>query len=355
MATIVGGGLAGAITALHLLDRGIAPHVLERNPPGTTLCGEGLSHRTLEALLPVFDATPYIDTSFEGARWQFPGATVLAHRRCHTMAREEWIPAMLDAVADRGGTVEHGVRASIEELDGVVVGADGPGSRARAAVEGAQQHVRLRTGIQYRVATDAATDHLEFVTSKQFSQEYAWWFPRSGTHNVGLLAEDDGQDWQRLDAFVEHLGIEGSVRKREAYPIAFGGRRFVSKDGRILLIGDAAGLTNPLTKGGMAAIVHAAPLLADALARGRPQAYQAALRRHPLTLRAYQRVLRRLRAWDDDRLTRLVATAPPTIHVGGPTTPHMPVALRTAARAPWRIPALLDFYQATVASMDWSW
>lgn len=358
MATIVGGGLAGAITALHLLQRGVDVHVLERNPAGTTLCGEGLSHRTLQALRPVFDAAESIDSSFDGARWRFPGATVLAHRQCHTMAREEWIPAMLDAVADRGGTVEHGVRVGPDELDeltGPVIGADGPGSKVRRRVEGADQHVRTRTGIQVRLETDAATDMLEFVTSKRFSQEYAWWFPRQDTHNVGLLAEDDGNDWDRLDDFIDHMGLHGRIRKKEAFPIAFGGRRFVSHDGQTLLIGDAAGLTNPLTKGGMAAIIHAAPMLADALARGRPHAYQRALQRHPLTLPAYQRVLRRLREWDDAKLTRLMATAPKTIHVGGPTTPHMPVALRTAARAPWRIPALLDFYKATVGSMDWSW
>ncbi len=357
--SIVGGGLAGAITALHLLERNVPVRVLERNAPGTTLCGEGLSAPTLRAL-DVFDATPFVDRSFDGARWRFPGATVIAHRRCHTMARETWIPAMLEAVADRGGTVETGVRVGPDQLDGLlregmVIGADGPGSRVRQRVEGAQRHIHTRTGIQVRFETDADTDHLEFVTSKRFSKEYAWWFPRGDSHNIGLLAEDDGQDWRRLEAFIDHLGIEGTVRKKEAYPIAFGGRRFVSQDGRVLLIGDAAGLTNPLTKGGIAAVVHAAPLLAEAVAKGRPHEFQRRLARHPLTLPAYQRVLRRLRAWDDARLVRLVATAPKLIHVGGPTTPALPVALRTAARAPWRIPALLDFYRSTVGSMHWSW
>lgn len=349
---IVGGGLAGAVTALWCQHRGLDVRILERRRrAGTTLCGEGLSGRALDALAPVFDARPFVDRSFRGARWRFPGTTVFVHRTCHTMAREDWIPAMLEAFEARGGTVEYGTRGEAVDADHVV-GADGPGSRTRARVGG---RVQTRTGIQARVETDAATPWLEFVTDKQFSQEYAWWFPRDGVHNIGLLAEQDGDDEARLAAFIEHLGIEARVCTTEAYPIAFGGDRVQSPDGDVSLIGDAAGLTNPVTKGGIAAIVHAAPILADALARGRPMLYAQRLRRHPLRHPSYLRALRRLRRWSNDDLRHRLAAAPDEVHVGGPGTRWKPIAAGAALRRPWTLPAMADFYQATVRSVDWSW
>ncbi len=358
-AVVVGGGLAGTITALNLQAAGVEDiRVLERQPKiGTTACGEGLSAATLERLGPIFDAQPYIDRTFRGARWAFPGTRVTIHWRCHTMAREEWIPAMADAVGDRGGTVETGVKitaADLAELEAdVIIGADGPGSQVRRRM-GAD--VKTRLGLQLRVATAHDTPWLEFVTDKRFSQEYAWWFPRSDTHNVGLLAEGDGRDWDRLEAFLEHLGLEGRIVRRESYPIAYGGTRFVSRDGRYALIGDAAGLTNPVTKGGMAAIIHAAPLLARAAAAGRLTDYQRDLSRHPLTHGCFERSLRRLRRWDNDRIASVLRPAPSELIVGGPDRSRMVrVGARVVARRPWLAASAKTFYDAGRLSLRYSW
>lgn len=331
--------------------------------PATTLCGEGLSAATLRLLEPVIDPAPYVDRTFQGARWAFPGTTVHVHQTCHTLARERLIPGLADAFEASGGTIEYGcstttdqARALLGDHD-LVVGADGPGSRVRPLVPGA--HVKLRTGLQVRLETDRETPWLEFVTSKRFSREYAWWFPRSGTHNVGLLAEQDGsgKDRARLDAFIQHMGLaDGRIVKEEAYPIAFGGTRFGSPDRRVLLVGDAAGLTNPVTKGGIAAILHAAPLLADLVARGRAKAYDATLQRHPLTHPSYQRALRRLRRWSDDRLRRLLAVAPAELHIGGGrTTDPRPIAARALLRRPWLALGARTFYDAARYSARYSW
>ncbi len=357
---IVGGGLAGTITALHLQAVGVDDiRVLERSARvGTTACGEGLSAATIGLLRPVFDATPFIDGTFRGARWAFPGTRVTVHWPCHTMAREDWIPAMADAVKDNGGTIETGARikaADLEALEAdVVVGADGPGSQVRRCIPGAR--VKTRLGLQVRLETDHQTPWLEFVTDKRFSREYAWWFPRSDAHNVGLLAEGDGQDWDRLEAFIDQLALEGHITRRESYPIAYGGRRFVSPDGRYALIGDAAGLTNPVTKGGMAAIIHAAPLLAAAIARGRPANYQRALATHPLTHRCFKRSLRRLRRWDNQRIAAAVKPVPAEVAVGGPSpTPLLRAGARVVARKPWLAASAKTFYDAGRLSLRYSW
>src|SRR4051812_28340465 len=96
---IVGGGFAGVVTALTLLNgkRPVDANITIYEREGaahTTLCGEGLSDDTLRRFS-AFDSTPYIAQTFEGVSWFFPeDVEARVHQRGHTMARERWIPAM---------------------------------------------------------------------------------------------------------------------------------------------------------------------------------------------------------------------------------------------------------------------
>jgi flavin-dependent dehydrogenase len=371
-AVVVGGGLAGAVAALWLRHAGVEVHVLEMRPrPGTTLCGEGLSAKSLRLLAPVFDARPYIDGTFRGARWAFPGTRLSIHETCHTMAREAWIPAMLEQAERRGATVEYGTKvrrgalAALREEYDFVVACDGPGSAVRMDLG---YSVRLRLGLQFRLETDRTTPWLEFVTSKRYSNEYAWWFPRSGTHNVGILGEGDGQDWPRLERFCRDMELDGRVVQRQSYPIAYGGRRFASPDGRVLLLGDAAGLTNPLTKGGIAAILHAAPILARHVGRGDGRGYERELHRHALTDASFARALAVVRRWPDSRFEAVLRPAPRELHVGAPAlddgAPHAQpqtasavraAAIRVLARRPHLLWHLRVMRRAARGSLACSW
>jgi flavin-dependent dehydrogenase len=319
---IVGGGFAGVVTTLTLLDRVPEARVTiyEREDAAhTTLCGEGISDDTLR-FFRAFDSTPYIAQSFEGASWFFPEEKeVRIHQRGHTMARESWIPAMAEACVKRGATYRTGVKVSAERVEemareaDLVVGADGPGSVTRKVVGG--RHATM-LGIQYRVAVDGATrapERLEFYTDKTYSPEYSWIFPRGAIQNVGLLAAGDGRDWERLDAFRAAKGVTGKVVKREAYPIGFFGDTV--QRGNIVLVGDAAGLTNPITKGGMAAVVHAADVLSRCVAEARLDEYGPRLAAHPLMEPSFAPALAALRRWTNADYARLTRFAPDVVHV----------------------------------------
>lgn len=364
---IVGGGLAGCVVGLELL-RG--PHakdhevtVFERaDAPYTTLCAEGLSDATVAAFT-AFDSRPYVAQSFKGAMWEFPGVRVEVHDPGHTMARERWIPAMAEAFRKAGGDYRTGEKVTparareIAAANDVLVGCDGPGSVVRDLVGGAHT---TGLGIQYRMeARGYRTDFLEFFTDKRWSPEYAWVFPRGEVLNVGILAEQDGRDWERLDAFAASRGIEGKVVKREAYPIGFSGTRFGR--GNVALVGDAAGLTNPLTKGGMAAAIHAARLLARALdggsARDAGGRYDATIRAHPLNDPSFADAERIIRAWSNEDFRRFTKWAPATVTVGGgrSSARYWRSALLAAAMNPRDLGKVRTLARAFTLSRKWSW
>ena len=364
---IVGGGFAGVVTALTLLNGDHASDcnvtVYEREPRAhTTLCGEGLSDDTLRAFK-AFDSSPYVAETFEEASWSFPGGVEFRiHQRGHTMAREAWIPAMAAEVEALGGAYVTGQKVTAEmvaqlarEAD-LVVGCDGPGSVVRRHVGGRHETM---LGIQYRVAREGAgrvPERLEFYTDKEYSPEYAWVFPRGGILNVGLLAHGDGKDWERLDRFMRDKGVTGKPLRREAYPIGFFGDR-VQRD-NVVLVGDAAGLTNPITKGGMAAVVHATDLLARCVKEGRLDEYQARVREHPISDPSFRPALAALRRWTNRDYERALRFAPPVVHVhpGVPTERRHAVRLAaTLAANPGKARDLLTVARALGVSRRYSW
>ena len=319
---IIGGGFAGAVTALTLLNgkRPIDANVTIYEREGaahTTLCGEGLSDDTLRAFT-AFDSRPYVAQTFEGVSWFFPqDVEARVHQRGHTMARERWIPAMAQECEALGAHYRTGVKVTPEmvqemrrEAD-VVIGADGPGSVTRKVVGGRHETM---LGIQYRVEAEGPSpERLLFYTDKRYSPEYAWIFPRGDVWNVGLLATGDGHDWERLDRFMADKGVVGKVRKREAYPIGFFGDKV--QEGNVVLVGDAAGLTNPITKGGMAAVVHAADVLALCLHEGKLGEYERRIRAHPMCDPSFRPALDALRRWSNDEFAQLTRFAPKLIDV----------------------------------------
>jgi flavin-dependent dehydrogenase len=367
---IVGGGLAGVVTGLTLLagPRPVEARVTvyERAPaPYTTLCGEGLSDDTLR-MFRAFDSFPYASGRFDESSWFFPrnggDVEVRIHQRGYTMARERWIPAMAEALAKAGADYRTGVKVTQEQVADMareadlVIGADGPGSVVRKHVGG--EHATM-LGIQYRVAPEPGSrvpERLEFYTDKTYSSEYAWVFPRDDMLNVGLLAEGDGQDWERLDRFMAAKGVRGKVLRREAYPIGFFGTK-VQRD-NVALVGDAAGLTNPITKGGMSAVVYAADILAQCLAEGRLDDYERRIRDHPLCHPSFHPALAALRRWTNDDFRALTRFAPPVVHVtpGRSTNRrYLGRLLLTAAANPGKARDLLTVGEALGVSRRYSW
>lgn len=164
----------------------------------------------------------------------------------------------------------------------LLVGADGPRSRVgatmgrvnRAIVETRQVTVRLRH----------AHDATDIFLRRDYVGGYAWLFPKGPIANLGIGAAREARPLlnRLLSSLHRRLCAEGrvgtSVSSLTGGAIPVGGR--LTAVGAIagvpvLLAGDAAGLTNPVTGAGIAAAVQSGKLAGQAAARwlsGQPSA-----------------------------------------------------------------------------------
>ncbi|MHB8585504.1 MAG: NAD(P)/FAD-dependent oxidoreductase [Thermoplasmatota archaeon] len=362
---IVGGGAGGLIAGLSLLrsrkGKDLAITIYEREPDAyTTLCGEGIRLETLERFR-AFESKPYVAETFRGASWHFPGGVRIdVDDPCGTIERCDWIPAMAEEFRRQGGQYRTGEKISPERAEqlakenDLVIGADGPGSQVRKVVGG---HHDVMLGIQYRVERAGfATDRLQFHTDKRYSSEYAWVFPKGDILNVGLLA--DGPDsWPRLDAYMAEQGVHGKIVKKEAYPIGFNGTKV--QKGNIVLIGDAGGLTNPVTKGGLAAIIYSTEILVDCVERDAISEYEQRIFAHPIMDRSFREGLVYLRKWSNEDFERMTRFAPKVMNAGDASASAKRAywwpLLKTAAANPSKWNGMRVLSKAMGVSRRYSW
>ena len=72
----------------------------------------------------------------------------------------------------------------------------------------------------------------------------------------------------------------------------------------IVLMGDAAGITNPLTKGGMACCVFASEILGQCIREGKVAEYEQRLRSHPVLAPEYKIALQYFQELTNEELDR---------------------------------------------------
>jgi len=364
---IVGGGLAGMVTALQLQasqpeDADYRITVYEASSePYTTLCGEGISHLNLSRFK-AFDNQKHVAQAFRGAHWWLPDGKLLeVKQKCYTIERATWIPAMAEQFQKAGGTLvlDHKVTpAEARELaakSSVLIGADGPGSVVRKTLI-PDAKVDIKLGIQYRVKDSPyRTEWLEFFTDKRYCSEYAWVFPKGDILNVGLLADDPQGDWKRLDAFLRDKKVDGKVAVREAYPIGFSGTKV--QQGNVLLVGDSGGMTNPVTKGGICATILGSEILADCIAQDQLASYNGRIMGHPIMNPSFRGAIQFIVRCDNDRITRYSKHLPDVVRVGDdePKGKYFAAVLKAGLYNLRDMPDLLNIYRALALSKDYSW
>lgn len=352
-AVIVGGGPAGLITGLHLLEDGITPLILEKNAEiSSTACAEGCDYESLKKI--PFDSSPYISKEVDGAKFIFPGGYSLrSGRKGVVLDRMKWLKGMADEFVKRGGVLRTNARVEAVEKNEVIlgtgekveydvlVGADGPYSAVSKSMGVSWE---VLAGVQYKIEYDTSDmNDMRFYFDRRFSRHYAWVFPKKDMLNVGLAGK-----FSQLDDFVNFLGLKGRVLAREAGAIPVGGipKKIVGEN--TALIGDAASMTNPLSGGGIAPIIYAAPVLCGNM--DRLDAYEREIKNHPMfgsvVLRAKNTLMR---ATNDDmeKMGRVV---------DGKVFEDMGFSdLLGALRHPLLLPKMVVIGKGMIPAMRWGW
>ena len=290
---VVGAGPAGAVAAARLAQGGMSVVLLEKKTlPRHKVCGGGVVYRA-RAMLP--------EDMAEVVRSECYSAVLAANGMTFRTSRARPIVSMVMRSEFDHWLCERACRAGARlkpefAVDGaaffddyiclqsrgrevrarVVIAADGAGSMM-ARLAGWPVHDWLAAALECELDVSAA-DYARFADAARFDFDlplrgYGWVFPK-GNHlgvGVGLFGARGGgvRLKQVLADYLARLGLPSPATMQvHGYVIPLRPRRggFVRR--RVFLLGDAAGLADPLSAEGISAAMSSADMLAEALLRG---------------------------------------------------------------------------------------
>ena len=304
-AAVIGAGPAGALAAAELARAGARVALLERERlPRYKTCGGGLVGRAL-ALLPQ-SARQAVERELRVARLDVSGRSFAVEREEPVVAMAMRAPldaALTDEARAAGAEVREeqpltGLERCVEGwrlatprgplVARVVLAADGALSPT-ARLAGWRPHARPVPALE--VELEVETERFErFAAEARFDFDairagYAWAFPKRAHLSVGILSREETGLAAALDAWLAGIGL-GGVRSAERHGFVIPARPReggAARDG-VLLLGDAAGLADPVTFEGIGGALTSGQLAARACieagfeARGAEKRYERALR-----------------------------------------------------------------------------
>ena len=305
---VVGAGPAGSTTALHLARSGARVLLVDKARfPRDKPCGGGLTGRALRHL--PCDVAPVVERIVDRmvlrARYRTtvdrtsrePLIAMTQRRRLDLHLAEQAAAAGADFRDDaRVSGVElddAGVSARIGEARvraSFLVGADGANGAVARAVglgDGIVRGVALEGNVPWSTLQRGDYESAAWVELGVVPGGYGWVFPKGDHVNLGVggWMEEGPRLRDHLDRLARAHAIDparlSEVRGHRLPMRALGAP---AARGRALLVGDAAGLVDPLSGDGMYEAFVSARLAVEAIVAGRPEAYEvslsAALDRH---------------------------------------------------------------------------
>ena len=298
---VVGAGPAGSAAAIHLARGGARVLLADKaHFPRDKPCGGGLTGRALRhAPCDVESVVEHVVDRFVlrarygrcvKRRSKTPLIRMTQRRRLDLHLAEQAAATGADfrdgvrvedlALGEAGVTAIVGgspVRASF------VVGADGAnGLVARSAElgEGIVRGVALEANVRWGTLDPVPYRETAWVELGVVPGGYGWVFPKGDHANLGVGGWlDEGPRLRaHLDQLAREHGIDpGALADVRGHRLPMRRLGAPAARGRVLLVGDAAGLVDPLSGDGIYEAFVSARLAADAILDGRPEGYERAL------------------------------------------------------------------------------
>lgn len=315
---IVGAGPAGARAAWRLARAGARVALLDGSHPREKPCGGGVTGRALDLVRDAIEpaglaAVPIDSATFEhGARTvamplvtppgRMPLLAVLSRRvfdeallTAAVNAGAQLIPSRVRSITPdvRGWTVASREQSLTADW---LLGADGPNSFVRHSVQTAfaREDLSIATGFYVHGCTSTTIA----IAFEDDPAGYLWAFPRPDHLAVGICAQADRSSTAALLPFVSRWigrhAAPGVRLEKYSWPIpsltAEAIRRERPSGSRWMLLGDAGGMVDPITREGIYFALASGDAAADSLATGAgaQHAYEQRIRDvvHPELVRA---------------------------------------------------------------------
>jgi geranylgeranyl reductase family protein len=294
---IVGAGPAGCWAAYRLARQGARVALVDDSHPREKPCGGGVTGRALDLVRDAIDLSRVsavdIDaaTFVDGAR----SATMrLGHGGGHgtqlaVASRRDFDGAILEAAVGAGATHVAARAIDVHRRNGGwaiatrgdtvscgwLVGADGPNSLVRRRVFRPFRREDLSIAAGYFV--HGTSSHEITVVFEHEPAGYLWSFPRPDHLAVGVGAQADGTSSAALLALAAawirtNVRQEGVRLARYSWPIPSLDAAALDREqpagDKWMLIGDAGGLVDPITREGIFFALASAEEAAASLAEG---------------------------------------------------------------------------------------
>ena len=297
---VVGAGPAGSATATHLARGGARVLLADKARfPRDKPCGGGVTGRALRhAPVDVEPAVEHVVDRFvvrvgyggRFARRSSPLIRMTQRRRLDAHLAEQAASAGADF---RDGTP---VADVVLEPDGVtariggspvhaafVVGADGANGivvRAAGLGDGIQCGVALEGNVPWAELDPAPYRETAWVELGVVPGGYGWVFPKGDHANLGVggWLHEGPRLREHVAGLARAHGLEpAAVTDLRGHRLPMRRPGSPAATGRALLVGDAAGLVDPLSGDGIYEAFVSARLAAEAILGGRPETYENAL------------------------------------------------------------------------------
>ena len=317
---IAGAGPAGSIAAYDLVMRGVSVLILEKTQfPRYKVCGAGLTYKILREI--PFDVSPVFETQIYNIIFSRGFKDVFTRTSADPLIyctmRDKFDAFLLAKAVEAGARVIYGekVQEVRQQKDSVmvgtnsgsfhsqlVIGADGASSTV-ARLAGLRKNMMSGLAWEAEVLVDPAIvqaySQTLFLDWGAFPGGYGWVFPKSDHLSLGVGGPAALSKWM-MDYYrsfleylstgswltemktangnknieyrisnIEHLNPKSEIKILEtlslkSWPIPVRMKKSAFHHGRVLVAGDAGGLTDPLTGEGIYYAIRSGRLAATA-------------------------------------------------------------------------------------------
>jgi len=280
---IIGAGPAGSKAAETAANGGASVLLVDRRAEiGVPVqCAEFLHRKVVHQLdLPDDIVAQEVDAMVthvhggEDSRMRVPGCILnrmnfdklLVQRAIEAQAQVRLAAKVDEPLRSDDGGIIGAMVEGVKVMAKVIIGADGPNSTVGGWI--GRRNKKLLLAVNCHVRIHEPSTETEVFLHPDFPGGYGWLFPKgeSGNLGVGVNRDMGGKTKEALSSLWKM--VEERVGPRSASVsghIPVGGPRDMVKD-NVILVGDAAGLTHPITGGGIHQAVECGALAGKGVA-----------------------------------------------------------------------------------------